>query len=323
MELRHLRYFVAVAEELHFGRAARRLNMAQPPLSQAIRALEAELEVTLFERSSRRVGLTDAGAVFLERARRTLDAADKAVSEARRAAGGELGRLAVGFMSSAMLPTFPPILRRFRQHRPDVEVAFGQMASDEQLHAAADGRIDLGFVDVPAPGGTLDVDGVALRVEPVWRETIVAAVPLEHSYAGRTRIGLAELASSPFVMMPRQPAAGLHDGVIQLCRAAGFSPTVVHEAAQLPAVVTMVAAGVGVALVPACVAKPWAGALAFVPLHEPAHVDVAIVRRADDASPALAGFEDTVRATIAEMPSDGPLSPIPLAAAQSHPAAAE
>lgn len=323
MELRHLRYFVAVAEELHFGRAARRLNISQPPLSQQVRALEAELGVTLLERSSRRVRLTEAGDVFLGRARRALEAADKAVSEARRAAGGELGRLTVGFMSSAMLPTFPPILRRFRDDRPDVEIAFVQMHSNEQLHAAAEGRIDIGFVDVPVAGRSLDVEGVALRIEPVWREVLVAAVPRDHSLAGRSRIGLAELASSAFVMMPRWPAAGLYDRAIQLCRAAGFSPTVVQEASQLPSVVTLVAAGTGVALVPACVADPWRDAIAFLRLHEPAHVDVAMIRRADNASPALSGLERAVRAEIADMPVDGPLSPIPLTDSGGQPAAAE
>lgn len=312
MELRHLRYFLAVAEELHFGRAAERLNIAQPPLSQQVRALEEELGVRLFDRNSRRVRLTEAGAIFEGRARRILESTEAAVGEARRASRGELGRITVGFMSSAMLPTFPPILRRFRSGRPGVEVGFAQLHSNEQLHAVSEGGIDLGFVDIEARGGRTEVEGVALCVEPVWRERLVAALPLEHRLARRARIRLSELADDRFVMMPRKPATGLYDRVIQLCREAGFSPEVGQEAAQLPAVVALVAAGAGVALVPGCVAEPWRGALAFVPVREPVHVDVAMIRREDNASQALAAFEGAVRAEIAELPADGPVAPIPL-----------
>lgn len=316
MELRHLRYFVAVAEELHFGRAAERLNMAQPPLSQQIRALEDELGVKLFDRAHRRVRLTDAGETFLRRAWRILESAELAAGEARRAARGELGRIAVGIMSSAMLPTFPPILRRYRGERPDVEVAFEQLPSNEQLHAAAEGRIDLGFVDVAARGGRTELNGVAVQVEPVWRETLVAALPLDHPLAGRAHVALEELAEDPFVMMPRLPATGLYDRVIQYCQASGFSPAVRQEAAQLPAVAALVAAGVGVALVPGCIAEPWRGMLAFVPVRERLHVDVAMIRRADNASPALAAFEAAVRAEIATLRAEDPVAPIPAVAAE-------
>lgn len=310
MELRHLRYFVAVAEELHFGRAAERLNIAQPPLSQQIRALEEELGVRLFDRSNRRVRLTEAGATFLGRARRILDSAELAAGEARRAARGELGRIAVGIMSSAMLPTFPSILRRYRSEWPDVEITFDQFHSNEQLHAVGEGRIDLGFVDI-AMRDSIEVNGVDVRIEPLWRETLMAALPLEHRLAGRRSLALSELAEDPFVMMPRLPATGLYDRVIQFCQAAGFSPAVRQEASQLPAVVTLVAAGVGVALVPGCIAAPWHGLLAFVPVREPLHIDVAAIRRADNASAALAAFEDAVRAEIATLRADEPVAPIP------------
>jgi DNA-binding transcriptional LysR family regulator len=323
MELRHLRYFMAVAEELHFGRAAERLNMAQPPLSQQVRALEDELGVRLFERSSRRVRLTEAGEIFEGRARRILESADMAVDEARRAARGELGRVTVGIMSSAMLPTFPPILRHYRAGRPDVEVAFAQLHSNEQLDAVREGRIDVGFVDISARGGRTDVNGVAVHVEPVWRETLVAALPREHPLAGRARIGLAELADDPFIMMPRLPATGLYDRVIQFCQDAGFNPAVRQEAQQLPVVVTLVAAGVGVALVPGCVAEPWREALAFVPVREPIHIDVTMIRRADNSSSAVTALEDSVRAMIAGLPAGGPVAPIPLTRPAAQPVAAE
>ena len=323
MELRHLRYFMAVAEELHFGRAAERLNMAQPPLSQQVRSLEDELGVRLFERSSRRVSLTEAGQIFEGRARRILESAEVAAEEARRAARGELGRVTVGIMSSAMLPTFPPILRRYRAGRPDVEVDLAQLHSNEQLDAVREGRIDIGFVDISAPGGSRDVDGVTVRVEPVWRETLVVALPLEHRLAGRSRVRLAELADDPFIVMPRLPATGLYDRVIGYCQDAGFNPDVRQEAAQLPAVVALVAAGAGVALVPGCVAEPWHGSLAFVPAQEAMHIDVTMIRRADNSSAAVAALEDAVRAEISELPAGGPVAPVPLSRHPQRPAAAQ
>ncbi len=234
MELRHLRYFTAVARELHFGRAAEALNMAQPPLSQQIQNLEAELGVKLFDRSRRRVSLTEAGEVFLKRARVILDTADQAAVEAQRIGRGEMGRLAVGFMSAAMLDQFPPILSTFREQLPDARVELVQMPSDEQLAGVAGGHIDVGFGDLAETAETVDVNGTRVRIETIWREELLAALPPRHRLANRPTLDLTELAGEPFVTLPRAPATGFYDQVIGLCHAAGFSPQIKQEASQLP-----------------------------------------------------------------------------------------
>lgn len=294
MELRHLRYFAAVADELHFGRAAQRLGMAQPPLSQQIRNLEDELGVTLFHRTKRRVELTEAGQAFLSRVRIILETAGDAVSEAQRVARGELGRVAIGFMSAAMLDQFPAILRGFRRRFPDAQMQFAQLPSNEQLKAVASGHVDVGFVDIAHRAPTTMVGDVAVRVERAWSEALLVALPPEHPLARRPALALADLANEPFVTLPREPATGYYDQIIGLCRGAGFSPVIRQEAAQLPAVLALVAAGLGVAIVPCCVQAQWQSQIAFRPLAEPAAIDVTMISRADNASPVLAAFREAV-----------------------------
>jgi DNA-binding transcriptional LysR family regulator len=294
MELRHLRYFAAVADELHFGRAAARLGIAQPPLSQQIRHLEDELGVALFHRTKRRVALTEAGQAFLGRVRVILETAGDAVSEAQRVARGERGRVAIGFMSAAMLDQFPAILRGFRRRFPDAQMQFAQLPSNEQLKAVASGHIDVGFVDIAARQPTARVGDVAVRVERVWSEALMVALPPEHTLARRPVVALGELANDVFVSLPREPATGFYDQLIGLCRAAGFSPAIRQEAPQLPAVLTLVAAGLGVAVVPCCVCAQWRSQIAFRPLAEPASIDVTIIWRADNESPVLAAFCEAV-----------------------------
>lgn len=296
MELRHLRYFTAVARELHFGRAAEALNMAQPPLSQQIQNLEAELGVKLFDRTRRRVELTEAGEVFLKRARVILDSADQAAVEAQRIGRGEMGRLAVGFMSAAMLDQFPPILSTFRDRLPDARVELVQMPSDEQLAGVAGGHIDVGFGDLAETAEPADVNGTRVRIETVWREELLAALPPRHRLANRPELALAELAGEPFVTLPRAPATGFYDQVIGLCHTAGFSPAIRQEASQLPAALALIASGYGVGLMPACVVQPWRDMVAFAPLKTRPSIAVTLLSRADDPSPVVAAFRDIAEA---------------------------
>lgn len=298
MELRHIRCFVAVAEELHFGRAAERLRMAQPPLSQHIQRLEEELGVRLFDRSTRRVTLTRPGEAFLHRARQVLEATDRATNEARRVDRGELGALAIGYMSSATLPTITELLKRFHHEYPHVLLDCVQMNVSEQFHAVAEGRIDAGFVDTFNSSGVFNLQDVTLHAAPLWRRKLVAVVPRAHPLASRATIGVAELANDPFVIMARHPAAGLHDCVIQLCRNAGFSPGVRQEVEQLPVVLTMVAVGLGVALVPASVIRPDHPHLAFIPLEDTAYLDIAMIWRPDSRSPITDTFVAAARGAI-------------------------
>jgi DNA-binding transcriptional LysR family regulator len=246
MELRHLRYFVAVAEELHFGRAAVRLRIAQPPLSRQIRDLERELGAPLFDRVPRGVELTPAGLALLPEARLTLAQAERAQRTAQRAARGEIGRLRVGFVEAAIYSSaLPDVLGFFRMHLPDIGLSLFEMEPLQQAEAFREGRIDLGILHNPPP----DADRW-LRVEPVYSEPLVAAVPHAHRLARRARPALGDFATEPFVLFPRHVGPELFDGIIARCSSAGFSPRVVQEAAGWPTLAALVAAGVGVTFVP-------------------------------------------------------------------------
>ncbi len=292
MELRHLRYFVAVAEELHFRRAAERLHVSQPPLSQQIRALERELGVELFSRNRRRVELTAPGRALLGRAREILAAVDDAVETTRRVARGEAGELAVGFVGSAMYGALPDVLREFRAMRPGVGLRLRELPTGAALDALAEGRIDVGVVR-PA-----QVDaGIALDV--VAREAVVVALPEAHRLAGRRRLALRDLAGEDFVLLARREAPGLRAAIDAL----GAEPHEVQEVAEVRTVLGLVAAGVGVSLVPEAVAGAERAGVRFLPLAGRAPtVDLALAWREGDGSPALAAFRELAHAR------DGPLT---------------
>lgn len=243
MELRHLRYFVAVAEELHFGRAAERLGIAQPPLTRQIQLLERELDVVLFDRSQRKVELTVAGQKLLEHARHIFDAVELAARETVRAGRGELGRIAIGYPSSLAYSGLPELLKKFRVKLPEVAVELLELAPQAQIDALKAGRLDVGFVRAL-------VDDRGLSSVLVRREPFVVAMPSDHPLAKRSRIALAQLVDEPFVSIPRSRGPSFFDQLIRLCHDAGFSPRIVQEAPQLD-LVSLVSAGFGVAIVPA------------------------------------------------------------------------
>jgi DNA-binding transcriptional LysR family regulator len=244
IDLRHLRYFLVVAEELHFSRAAERLDIAQPPLSQLIRRLEHELGVSLFHRTKRQVSLTDAGVVFREEAERTLAQAERAIRCARRANRGELGRLAVGFIGSAAYSVLPSIVRRFREQYPDVDLTLQELSTIQQVHALRDGQLQVGFL---RPFG----QEPTLRSKVILQEPLVIALPEHHRLSPQAKIRMRMLADEPFILFPRTLTPELYDQIISLCHHARFSPHVVQEAMQLPTIVSLVAAGIGVAVIPA------------------------------------------------------------------------
>jgi DNA-binding transcriptional LysR family regulator len=246
MELRHLRYFVAVAEELHFGRAAERLRIAQPPLSRQIRDLERELGAPLFERGSRGVELTPAGSAFLPEARLTIAQAERAQRTAQRAARGETGRLRVGFVDAAMhSEILPEVLAFFRMHLPSIGLSLLEMDTLQQADALREGRIDLGIVLSPPPDAER-----WLRVESVYADPLIAVLPRGHRLASRSRLSLGELSEEAFVFLPRAVAPPLYDEIIARCRAARFSPHIVQEAMAWHTIITLVSASVGVAFTP-------------------------------------------------------------------------
>jgi DNA-binding transcriptional LysR family regulator len=250
MELRHLRYFVAVAEERHMTRAAERLGIQQPPLSQQIRALEDELDVRLFHRKPRGVELTDAGTAFLEHARAILAQVDRAAATTRRTARGEQGRVAVGFTSSAPFhPFVPRVIRTYREQSPLVSLALEESGSGELVQALHSEEIDAAFIRSPI------ADVVGLEVTPLLEEEMVAALPTGHAFAtsneDKKRLPLGSLAKETFVLYKRPGGPGLYDTIITACRNSGFSPRVGQEAPRILSTLNLVAAGLGVSIVPA------------------------------------------------------------------------
>ncbi len=283
MELRRIQYFVAVAEEAHFGRAAERLRMAQPPLSQQIKALEAEMGVTLFRRTTRKVELTAAGARFLQRAREILAAVDHAVTEAGRVADGMLGRIAIGFTGSATYDLLPSLVRVLRADLPGIELDIhGEMLTPDQVAALVEGTLDLGLLRPPVRNAAVDV-----RV--LRREPLIAVLPERHALAGRSQVKLADLSDDPFITYPSRHRSVVYEAVIDACERAGFVPGNVHEVAETSTLVSFVAAGLGVALVPASVQHLRITGAIYLPLAGTTQeVELALATRADEPSPLVA-----------------------------------
>ncbi|OQX17707.1 MAG: LysR family transcriptional regulator [Desulfobulbaceae bacterium A2] len=254
MELRHLRYFVAVAEELHFGRAAERLHMAQPPLSQQIRALEEELGVRLFVRTSRSVSLTPAGASFAQDARATLARVEEAARLARRIHRGEAGEIRVGYMNPVMDAVLCRALATFRVSRPELTLRLRELPSPTQLEELRAGRLDVAFIRLVAEPGGQDLRGLASRV--VLREPYVLAMPKGHRLARLSVIPLRQAGTEPLILFPRSAMPVLHDVMLAALRDSGATPEIAQEVMGKHASLALVAAGLGVCLVPAS-ARDW------------------------------------------------------------------
>ncbi len=290
MELRHLRYFMVVAEERHFGRAAQRLHMSQPPLSRQIQSLEAELGLQLFDRSRRGVAVTPAGAALFARGRAVFDAVDQAVEAAHRASAGEIGRVAIGYVSSLAYVGLGELLRAFRASAPDVDVVVREAPPQEQIEALVDGRLDVGFLRGP-------IAEPELIAEVSRREALVVVLPAAHRLARRQRIDLGELAREPFVAFPRARSPSFFDALMGLCRTAGFTPRIVQEAPMMD-LMSLVMAGFGVAIVPESLRQIGTKGLSFRPLTGAPRADLLLVRRRDDATPAVARFLEVARKRI-------------------------
>jgi DNA-binding transcriptional LysR family regulator len=248
IEIRHLRYFLAVAETLHFSKAAAQLKMAQPPLSQQIRSLERILGYALFQRTTRGVRLTRVGEYFRERARNTVTKLQDDVEMARRLGSGQEGVLTVGFSGSVMLTTLPKAIERYRRVYPKIELRLRELVTAEQIPSLLDGTLDLGFLRDGEPR-----DG--LSIEPILRERFIAVLPSRHRLAKRATIRPADLRHEPFVFFARRMGPLAFDRTSAVCEAEGFRPNIVQEAPQWPTVVRLVAAGSGISLAPACVAN--------------------------------------------------------------------
>ncbi|WP_248795957.1 LysR family transcriptional regulator [Pseudomonas sp. MWU13-2105] len=287
MELRHLRYFIAVAEELHFGRAAEVLGISQPPLSQQIQALEQELGARLFDRTNRRVELSEAGRLFLQEARLVLAQVDKAADVARRAQLGELGELKIGFTSSAPFnSTIPQAIFAFRQAFPAVHLNLREMSSKTVADGLMDESIEVGLMRPLALPE-------ALSVVELMHEPLVAVLSAKHPLAGGSEEGmyLSELALEPFVFFPRSYGSGLYAQLLTLARQAGFSPHFAQEAGEAMTIIGLVAAGLGVSVLPASYQRIRIDGVVYRPLLDPDAVSaVWLVQRKDQKSPMAKAF---------------------------------
>lgn len=280
MNLRQLRYFVAVAEERHFGRAAQRLHMAQPPLSQQIRALERDLGVVLLHRTTRRVELTDAGSAYLERAHAILASVDDAADIARRVAAGATGRISVGCVGSATYSLLPALARRLSDELPGIDFSFrGEMLVPDQVSALRSGAVDIALLRPP-------VADQAIVVRTVRREPWIVALPDEHPLADAEELTVPELAGWDFIVHSADRRSAMYDRVIALLRDGGVAPKIRHEVGETSTLATLVAAGLGIAVVPEPAAALKLGGLTYVPLASGESIELAIAHmegRSDNA----------------------------------------
>ncbi len=289
MDLRQIRYFLVLATELNFTRAAMRLHISQPPLTRQIQQLETAMGVVLFERNTRGVALTQAGMVFLEEARKIVALTEQAENKTRLAHQGHLGRLDIGIFGSAILNVIPTLLIELRKTHPDIAISLQNTTKIEQIEAVREKRLDIGFNRVfpPAPD---------LTVETVLIENLFVAMNKNHPLARRRVLTVKDLIDQPLILFPNNVRPTFADNVVALCRKEGFAPNVVHEVEDVMTCVALVSAGLGLAVVPASAVNLQLPEVRYHPLRSPdATVDLSCVYRADDASPALLVFIEIVR----------------------------
>lgn len=290
MELRHLRYFIAVAEELHFSRAAERLHIAQPPLSQQIQQLEAELGVELFHRKTKRqVQLTAAGQVFLQEAHQLLAQLEKAIELTQRTGRGERGQLQVGFTSLVTYDLLPVILRRFREQFPEVELVLQELTTTQQEQSLRDQRIHVGFAHPPLEDNTL-------AQECIQQEALVVAMLVTHPLAKQEYISVRSLAEEFFIMFPRHLGSGLYDQILSLCQQGDFSPKVTQEANQMQTIIGLVSAGMGIAIVPSSLQNLQRSGVVYRQVKETTPlVETTVVWQQKNITPVLRQFLQVIK----------------------------
>jgi DNA-binding transcriptional LysR family regulator len=286
MELRHLRYFVAVAEELHFTRAAERLGIKQPPLSLQIRQLEHEMGAPLFHRLTRGVELTEAGALLLVEARQILDHVQRAKASVQSRARGETGRIHLGFAGATYFqPLVPTVIRAYREHYPRVVLSPEQSNTPQLVAGLRSGEIDIAFVRPPIS----DAEGLA--IEPLVEEPMLIVLPASHPQAGNCSMPLEALARESLILFPRAIGPGLYDAVIASCQRAGFSPKLGQEAPQISSIVHMVAAGFGVSIVPQSIKQIHAEGVVYMSIEgDVPHTPISLAYRSDDHGTVVRNF---------------------------------
>lgn len=287
--MRHLRYFIAVAEELHFSRAAERLHIAQPPLSQQIQQLEAQLGVELFQRKTKRqVQLTEGGQVFLQEAYQLLAQLEKAIELTQKIGRGEKGLLRIGFTSLVTYDLLPVILRQFREQFPEVELVLQELTTTQQEQALQDSRIHVGFAHPPLEDNTLNQ-------ECIQQEALIVAMSQTHPLAEQEKISVRSLVDENFIMFPRHLGPGLYDQIVSLCQQGSFSPKVTQEAIQMQTIIGLVSGGMGIAIAPSSLQNLQRAGVVYRTLEEKTPlVETAIVWRQENITPVLREFLRTV-----------------------------
>ncbi len=292
MELRQLRYFVAAAEELHFGRAAARVHISQPPLSQQIQSLETEIGVELFERLGRGVRLTRAGTEFLQHARGVLRQSHRAVEHAQRAARGEIGELEIGFVGSLSFTYVPWMLRVFMARYPDIRLVLHEKTIAEQTEWLDEGRLQIGLLRPP-------INLPDVECETVLREPFALALPVDHPLADLDSVPVAALREQPLIMLPRTIGLRYYSQVLGMCHRAGFSPQVVQEIRHLPAAIGLVSAGIGLTVIPDSLRFHRMPGVTFRTIDDSIEkAETAIAWRKDNPLPAVDRFRDVAREII-------------------------
>ena len=286
LELRQLRYFITVADELHFGKAAMRLNMTQPPLSQAIQALESELGVALFVRTTRQISLTPAGKALLPEAKKLLLQAHSLRQVAQRAADGTQGHLSLAFVSIADYSILPPTLRTFRQSHSNVSIELREATTDVQLETLEKGEIDAGFIIPPIPEKYQHL----LTYQKILTEPLILAAP-EHLFATGQAVSLEQCHDQALILFPRKIAPALHDAILGFFHEVGLTPEIGQEAIQMQTIVGLVSAGMGIALVPQSVSNLQRPGVSYHPLTNSAPVvEIGFAWRKENPSAVLASF---------------------------------
>jgi DNA-binding transcriptional LysR family regulator len=285
MELRHLRYFIAVAEELHFTKAAEKLHIAQPPLSQQIQQLETELGVKLFHRKTKRqVQLTEAGKVFFKEAHQLLMQLETAVELTQRTGRGETGKLQIGFTSLVIYDLFPLILRKFREQFPEVETVLVELTTSQQEQALRDSLINVGFAHPPLEDNTISY-------KCIHRETLVVAVSANHFLAQTEYISVRSLLHEPLIMFPRYLAPGLYDRIMSLFQQTNCKPNITQEAVQMQTIIGLVSAGIGVAITPSSLQNLQRSGVAYRPiLEEVPLIETAVIWQSKRLTPIVENF---------------------------------
>ncbi|MDG2272165.1 MAG: LysR substrate-binding domain-containing protein [Halioglobus sp.] len=284
IELRHLRYFVAVAEELHFGRAAERLNMSQPPLSQQIKQMEDRLGFELFQRTKRRVSLTAPGLIFLEESRQVLSRAELAIRTGQQASRGEHGNLAIGFVSSASYSILPSVVRHFRQVSPGVDLNLRELSGTQQIEWLKSNQIDVGISRSPN-----EIENIGFTA--ILDEPFLVVMPEIHQLAATRAVSVRLLSENPFILFPRPVAPRLYDQIINICQKAGFSPRVVQHATQMQTIIGLVAAEIGISIVPRSMQNLQRPGVVYKNLKDVAvKSTIGFIYRKDEHSPVVQRF---------------------------------